>query len=235
MPGWRAHTGHDPIDRSARTRLCPSPPPRCPESWRRQRHRRRPPRRVRHRADGVAVPGGRQHADRPGAAAVEGVRHRDVRRQRQGRVLLAGIAVAMTIAAAAVGVVTIRHPRIGAAAVGSLGVVGVVAALARPTSTPAAALPSRGRCRSSASSVLLGLRRSLVARPAGDDPAADEPAAARPSGAHSSSRPGRPASWRPRAAVWASCSAGPGRHRSPAWTCRCPSIRHPSAARWCRT
>jgi DMSO/TMAO reductase YedYZ molybdopterin-dependent catalytic subunit len=77
--------------------------------------------------------------------------------------LLFGIGLAVAVAAAGVGIVTLRNPRFGAVAVGLFGALGAAAALARPTATPSAIAPSLVGAAIGIA-VLLALHR-LYARP----------------------------------------------------------------------
>ncbi len=62
--------------------------------------------------------------------------------ERDKDALLIGVAVAVAIGAAGIGLLALRDRRLGAAAVAVFGLIGAGAALARPTATPVAALPS---------------------------------------------------------------------------------------------
>jgi DMSO/TMAO reductase YedYZ molybdopterin-dependent catalytic subunit len=79
--------------------------------------------------------------------------------------LLAGIGATLVVLAAVIGLVAYERPRLGALAVGAFGLVGAAAALARPTSTPLAILPSI--VGAVAGIVALLVLRRLVAEPAG--------------------------------------------------------------------
>ena len=83
--------------------------------------------------------------------------------ERDKEALLAGIGAAVLLFAAGIGLLAGRRPGWGAVAIALFGVVGAVAALARPTSTPASALPALIGAAVGIG-VLLGLRR-LVGRP----------------------------------------------------------------------
>ncbi len=57
-------------------------------------------------------------------------------------VLLAGIGFALAVIAAALGVASVRRPRVGLLGLGAFGAVGVIAALTRPDADPVHALPA---------------------------------------------------------------------------------------------
>ncbi|MEP6639887.1 MAG: molybdopterin-dependent oxidoreductase [Chloroflexota bacterium] len=80
--------------------------------------------------------------------------------------LLGGIVVTLVVLSAVIGLVARDRPRIGVAAVGAFGVVGAAAALARPTATPVAILPSIVGAVAGIL-VLLALRRLIVEPAAG--------------------------------------------------------------------
>lgn len=75
--------------------------------------------------------------------------------------LLAGIAVILLVLAAVIGLVARDRPRLGALAVGAFGLVGALAAMARPTATPVSILPSIVGAVAGIV-VLLALRRLII-------------------------------------------------------------------------
>lgn len=78
--------------------------------------------------------------------------------------LLVGIAATLVVLAAVVGLVARERPRLGSLAVGAFGLMGVGAALARPTATPIATLPSM--VGAAAGIVVLLVLRRLAVEPA---------------------------------------------------------------------
>ncbi|MBA2300614.1 MAG: hypothetical protein H0W22_07570, partial [Chloroflexi bacterium] len=81
--------------------------------------------------------------------------------ERDKIALLAGISVTLLVLAAAIGLVAKERPRLGALAVGAFGLVGAAAAVARPTATTLAVVPSLAGAVAGIV-VLLALRRLIV-------------------------------------------------------------------------
>ena len=75
--------------------------------------------------------------------------------------LLAGISVTLLVLAAVIGLVAKERPHLGALAVGAFGLVGAAAAVARPTATTLAVVPSLAGAVAGIV-VLLALRRLIV-------------------------------------------------------------------------
>ncbi len=92
-------------------------------------------------------------------------------------VLLIGIGVVLAVAAMALGVAALRRPWIGFAGLGLFGVVGIAAALSRPESTAADALPTIVGTLAAAGALASLLRAASPARAIAPEPENESPRA----------------------------------------------------------